>query len=123
MPADAPIPGEVEAKARGGRAETKADMRMNEAGREARRSVAREDAREGRAGVAAETEKPFEHHATENVPVVGEWLAGKLFGTAGNEAPDGGGQEAPGGGDGAAPGGDDRPRASQADRKRWRHGR
>ena len=121
--ADAPVPGEVEAKARGGRAETKADMTVNEAGREARRTIARADTREGRAGVAAETEKPFERHATENVPVVGEWLAGKLFGTAGNEAPDGAGQGAPGDGDGAASGGEDRPRASQADRKRWRHGR
>jgi len=121
--ADAPVPGEVEAKARGGRAETKADMTVNEAGREARRTIAQADAREGRAGIAAETEKPFERHATENVPVIGEWLAGKLFGTARNEAPDGAGQEAPGDGDGAAAGGEERPRASQADRKRWRHGR
>ena len=121
--AHAPIPGEVEAKALGERAQTKADMTVTEAGREARRTIAREDAREGRAGVGAETEKPFEHHATENVPVVGEWIAGKLFGTAGNVAPDGAGQEAPGGEEGAAAGVEDRPRASQADRKRWRHGR
>ena len=44
---------------------------------------------EGRAGVAVETNKPFERHATENLPVVGDWLAGKLFGTAKNAAPDG----------------------------------
>ena len=48
---------------------------------------------EGRAGVAVETNKPFERHATENLPVVGDWLAGKLFGTAKNAVPD----EAPGG--------------------------
>ncbi len=34
--------------------------------------------------VAAETGKPFEQHATENLPVVGDWLAGQLFGTAKN---------------------------------------
>ena len=86
--AGAPIPGEVEAGALGERAETKADMTVREAGREARRTVAQEDAREGRADLAVETGKPFEEHATENLPFVGEWLAGKLFGTAKNEAPD-----------------------------------
>ena len=121
--AGAPIPDEVAARAVGERAQTKADMTVKEAGREARRTIAREDAREGRAGVAAETERPFEQHATENVPVIGEWLAGKLFGTARNEAPDDAGQEVPGDEDGAVAGGEDQPRASQADRKRWRHGR
>ena len=87
--ADAPIPGEVKAGALGERAETKADMMVNEARREARAGITREDAREGRAGVSVETGKPFEHHATENLPFVGEWLAGKLFGTARNDAPDG----------------------------------
>ena len=87
--ADAPIPGEVEAGALGARAETKADMTVKEAGREVRADMTRDDARKGRAGVAVETEKPFEHHATENLPFVGEWLAGKLFGTAKNAAPDG----------------------------------
>ena len=87
--AGAPIPGEVSAAALGERAGTKADMTVSEAGREARRNVAREDIREGRAGVAVEADKPFERHATESLPVVGEWLAGQLFGTARNEAPDG----------------------------------
>ena len=63
-------------------------MTVSEAGREARTSIAREDARQGRAGAAVELDKPFERHATEHVPVVGEWLAGKLFGTAKNAAPD-----------------------------------
>ena len=87
--ADAPIPGEVEAAALGERAGTKADMTVKEAGREVRADMTRDDARKGRAGVAVETEKPFERHATENLPFVGEWLAGKLFGTAKNAAPDG----------------------------------
>ena len=93
-------------------------------GREARRTIAREETREGRAGLAAETDKPFEQHATENVPVIGEWFAGKLFGTARNEAPDGAEDTTPAGADGGtATGEEDRPRASRADRKRWRHGR
>ena len=87
--ADAPIPGEVEAAALGERAGTRADMTVKEAGREVRADMTRDDARKGRAGVAVETEKPFERHATENLPFVGEWLAGKLFGTAKNAAPDG----------------------------------
>ena len=45
---------------------------------------------EGRAGIAAERDKPFERQATENLPFIGGWLAGKLFGTAGNAAPDSG---------------------------------
>ena len=94
--AGAPIPGEVEAAALGARAETRADMTVKEAGREARAGIAREEARDGRAGVAVETEKPFERHATENLPVIGDWLAGKLYGTAKNAVPDG----APGGPDG-----------------------
>ena len=116
----APTPGAVPAEAIRERAETKADMTVGEAGREARRSIARNDTREGRAGVAVETDKPFEHHATENLPVVGGWLAGKLFGTAGNAAPDG--DPVPASGD-AAGGAEERPApASPEDRRRWRHG-
>ena len=118
--AGAPIPGEVEAGALGERAETRADMTVREAGREVRAEMAEERAREGRARTAVEVERPFEEHATENLPVVGEWLAGKLYGTAKNAVPDGaedgtlreGGAEAP----------EPPPRASPEDRKRWRHG-
>ena len=77
---------------------------MTGAARQARQTVTGQEAAEGRAGVSVETNKPFERHATENLPVVGDWLAGKLFGTAQNAAPD------------AAPGGAgrDRPRQDQA---------
>ena len=64
-------------------------MMVKEAGREARTGITQEDARKGRAGVAVETERPFEEHATRNLPVVGGWLAGKLYGTAKNAVPDG----------------------------------
>ena len=103
--AGAPIPGEVEAAALGERAGTRADMMVSEAGREARTGITREDARKGRAGALVEVDKPFERHATENVPVVGDWLAGKLYGTAKNAAPDG------------APEGTDRPAQAEPD---WR---
>ena len=104
----APRPGETETKARGERAETKTDLIVKGAAREAREEVTKEAAAEGRAGVAAETRKPFEEHATENLPFIGDWLAGKLFGTARNEAPD------------AAPGGENRERAGRTtDEKGW----
>ena len=120
--AGAPIPGEVEAAARGERAETRAGMTVREAGREARAGVAREDAREGRAGVAVEAERPFEEHATENLPLVGDWLAQRLYGTARNAVPDGaedfeGAANPAGREDGASA-----PRASAEDRRKWRHG-
>ena len=57
--AGAPIPGEVEAAALGERAGTKADMMVGEAGRGARTGLAQQKAREGRAGVAVEVEKPI----------------------------------------------------------------
>ena len=87
--AGAPEPGDVERDAIRERSKTKADMTVSEAGREALTEHTRDKAREGRAGVAVETQKPFEHHATENLPLIGGWLAGKLFGTAENAAPDG----------------------------------
>jgi len=93
--AGAPIPGEVEAAARGERAETETDMIVRGSAREARTDITREDAREGRARVAVEEGKPFEEHATGNLPFIGGWLAGQLFGTAKNAAPDGAGQDRP----------------------------
>ena len=61
---------------------------MKGTAREARQTVTRDEAVTGGAKVSAETKKPFEQHATENLPVVGEWLAGQLFGTAKNAVPD-----------------------------------
>ena len=87
--AGAPEPGDVERGAIRERSKTKADMTVSEAGREALTEFTQDKAREGRAGVAVETQKSFEHHATENLPLIGGWLAGKLFGTAENAAPDG----------------------------------
>ena len=87
--AGAPRPGEAAAAAMAERVETKTDLVMKGSAREARQTVTRDEAAGGRAGVAAERRKPFEEHATENLPFIGGWLAGKLFGTAQNAAPDG----------------------------------
>ena len=90
--AGAPRAGEVPAEALTERAETRTDLIVKGAAREAQQSVVRDEAAEGRAGVEAERNKPFEQHATENLPFIGGWLAGKLFGSAKNEAPDGAGE-------------------------------
>ncbi len=86
--AGAPRPGEADVRAMAERVETKTEMTMKGTAREARQTVTGQETAEGRAGVAVERGKPFEQHATENLPFIGGWLAGKLFGTAGNAAPD-----------------------------------
>ncbi len=95
--AGAPGPGEVESDAIRERSETKADMTVSEAGREARAGIARDRTLKGRAAAGVQADKPLERHATESVPSIGGWLAGKLFGTAENTAPDGTGDLPAGG--------------------------
>ncbi len=85
--------GSVGRRAEGLRAETDTELDIREAEREARGGVAGERSEQGRARVAAETDRPFGEHAAESVPLVGEWLAGKLYGTARNAAPDAGGKK------------------------------
>ena len=91
--AGAPEPGDVPRDAIREGARTETDMIVRGSAREARTDVARDEADKGRAGVAVERDKPFERHATENLPLIGGWLAGKLFGSAKNEAPDGAGHK------------------------------
>ena len=85
-----------------GRAEIETELDIREAGRAARRGVTGERIGEGRPGIAAETDKPFGEHVAEEVPLVGEWLGGKLYGTARN----------------AAPGGEDKKAVSEPERKK-----
>ncbi len=87
--AGAPRPGDVPRDAIRESAGTETDMIVRGSAREARTKVARDDAGEGRVGVAVEADKPFERHVTESLPVAGDWLAGKLFGSARNAVPDG----------------------------------
>ena len=86
--AGAPGPGQTQAGAMEARVETKTDRIMMGTAREARQTVTGQETAEGRAGVAVEMNKPFEQQATENLPVIGDWLAGKLYGTAKNAVPD-----------------------------------
>ena len=95
--AGAPGPGDAGAGAEAGRGDVEAELAARRAGRESRAGAVRGEAGRGRAGVAAEQERPFHEHATEGVPFIGEWLAGKLYGTARNSAPDGPGPQAPDG--------------------------
>ena len=85
--------GSVGTRAEGLRAETDIELDIREAEREARGGVAGERSERGRAKVAAETGRPFGEHAAESVPLVGEWLGGKLYGTARNAAPEAGGKK------------------------------
>ena len=86
--AGAPQPGEVEAGAADERGRTEAGLMARAEARGERTGRASEDMVQGRAGVAAETARPFSEHAAGGVPVIGEWLAGTLYGTAANTTPD-----------------------------------
>ena len=44
--------------------------------------------RGGRADVAEELDKPFDEHAARTAPIIGDWLAGRIYGSARNAAPD-----------------------------------
>ena len=87
--AGAPGPGETGAWARDARVETETDLVVRGAARGARETVTKQEAAEGRAGTAVEVNRPFGEHAAKDVPVIGDWLAGKLYGSARNAAPDG----------------------------------
>ena len=119
--AGAPIPGETPAGALGERTETRSEMTARMAGRDARTATAQEDAGDGRARVGVETDRSLPEHVTRSVPGVGGWVADKIYGSAGNAAPDGpedvDGTPGTGGEPAETP-----PRPSAADRKRWRHG-
>ena len=76
--------GEAREEGFSGRVETAGEMAAKQSYRESRTDAAREDIDEGRDGMESVKDRPFAQHATEGVPVVGEWLSGNLFGTAGN---------------------------------------
>ena len=100
--AGVPEPGGTEAAASQERVAAETGISATGAERTARETVTRNEVANGRAGVAAETDRPFAEHASESVPVIGGWLAGQLFGTAGNAAPDAGPGDAPEGSGGEA---------------------
>ncbi len=98
----APRPGGAGERAKRGRLEIETELDIREAGRAARRGVTGERIGEGRPEIAAETEKPLAEHVVRDLPAVGEWLGGKLYGTARN----------------AAPGGDEKKAVSEPERKK-----
>ena len=87
--AGTPAAGTVDVSAGEARGATRARMAGGEAERAARGGAARTGVRAGQAGVDERVGQPLSRHVIESVPGVGERLAGKLFGTAANAAPDG----------------------------------
>ena len=92
--AGAPEAGEVGAKAGTHRAAAEGDLAQRGTVRATRATLAEDAIREGGAAVVAERDRPFGEHATEGMPFVGDGLAGKLYGTARNSAPDAAGPPA-----------------------------
>jgi len=95
--AGAPGPAAARAGAEAGRGDVEAELAARGADRNTRAGAVRQEVGMGRAAVAAENDRPFTEHAAEEVPLIGGWLAGKLYGTARNSAPDASGQPAPDG--------------------------
>ena len=95
--AGAPGPAATGSRAEAGRGDVEAELAVRGAGRNTRASTVREEVGRGRAAVAAENDRSFREHAAEEVPFIGGWLAGKLYGTARNSAPDASGQQPQGG--------------------------
>ena len=87
--AGTPAPGGAARRAERGRAEIETELDIREAGRTARAGAAGESIDSGRPGVAAETEKPLGEQVVRDLPVVGEWMGGQLYGTARNASPGG----------------------------------
>ena len=83
----APRPGGAGERAKRGREEIETELDIREAGRTARAGVAGESIDQGSPKVASEVDKPLGEHVARDLPVVGDWLGGKLYGTARNTAP------------------------------------
>ena len=95
--AGAPDPAAASAGAEAGRGDVETELAARGAGRQTRAGAVRQEVGEGRDAIAAEHDRPFTEHAAEEMPLIGGWLAGKLYGTARNSAPDASGQPAPDG--------------------------
>ena len=85
---EAAVPQDVDLPAAGARGETEAAMA--ERAEERRERTAASDAAvgDGRENVESERTQPMAQQVLEEVPLVGGWLAGRIYGTARNEAPD-----------------------------------
>ena len=96
---EADVPRDVDLPAAGARGETEAELAARAGERRERTGVAEAAVGDGREAVESERTQPMAQQVLEEVPLVGGWLAGRIYGTARNEAPDGPGRSAdtPGG--------------------------
>ena len=85
---EAAVPQDVDLPAARSRGETEAAIatRANERREQTRAADAAVEA--GREDVESERTQPMAQQVLEEVPLVGGWLAGRIYGTARNEAPD-----------------------------------
>ena len=102
----AAVPRDVDLPAAGARGETEAELAARAGGRQERIGAAQAAVGDGREAVESERSQPMAQQVLEEVPVVGGWLAGRIYGTARNETPDApGGAAATAGGAADSPGG------------------
>ena len=92
---DADVPTDVDAGAGATRTQTEGVMGSRGAEREARAAAAEVGVEAGRENVEAERTQTMGQQVLEEVPLIGGWLAGRLYGTAANTAPDGPPEELP----------------------------
>ena len=93
------MPEDVDLPAAGARGETEAAMAARAGERRERTAASEAVVGDGREAVESERTQPMAQQVLEEVPLVGGWLAGRIYGTARNEAPDAAGAvpDTPGG--------------------------
>ncbi len=89
---EASVPQNVEAFAAQSRGETEAALAARTGERREHTGAAAATVDAGREAVESERTQPMTQQVLEEVPLVGGWLAGRIYGTARNEAPDSGGR-------------------------------
>ena len=86
--AQAAVPGDVDVAAAVSRGDTEAAMGGRTGERVERTRSTESAVEEGREAVESERSQPMGQQVLEEVPLIGGWLAGRLYGTARNDAPD-----------------------------------
>ena len=90
--AEAAVPQDVDRPAAVSRGETETAIASGAGERRERTGTAEAVVDAGREGIESERTQPMTQQVLEEVPLVGGWLAGRIYGTARNEAPDAGGR-------------------------------
>ncbi|MCY4479019.1 MAG: hypothetical protein OXB97_03915, partial [Rhodospirillales bacterium] len=85
---EADVPQDVGGTASAVRAETEGVLSERGAEREGRAAAGEAAVETGREDVEEERTQPMGRQVLEEVPLIGGWLAGRLYGTARNTAPD-----------------------------------